>query len=84
MTRLWLRGTPIAVQSDALLTPQVFHWQGQQHQIQVVAKRWRIDQQWWQERIWREYFKVTTHTGLMVILYRDLVNGQWYLQRLYD
>ncbi len=84
MTRLWLRGMPISVQSDALLTPLVFDWQGQHHQIQTVAKRWRIDQQWWQQRIWREYFKVTTHSGLMVVIYRDLLSGQWYLQRLYD
>ena len=54
------------------------------HPVQAVAKRWRVDQEWWQARIWREYFKLTTKTGLLVIIYRDLLTGDWYLQRLYD
>jgi len=84
MTHLWPRGEPITVQSDAMATPQAFTWQGRSHQVQKVAKRWRVDQGWWQRRIWREYFKLTTQTGLLVIIYRDLLTGQWYLQRLYD
>ncbi len=39
---------------------------------------------WWRVRIWREYFKLTTGTGLLVVIYRDLLSGAWYLQRLYD
>ncbi len=84
MTRLWSTGMSISVQSDALMTPQSFSWQGQTHQVQKIAKRWRVDQDWWQQRIWREYFKLTTRTGLLVIIYRNLLTGDWYLQRLYD
>ena len=84
MTRLWLIGSVIAVQHDAWLVPQAFTWQGQTHRVQQLSKRWRIDQGWWEQRIWREYFKVTTQTGLLVIIYRDLLTGEWYLQRLYD
>ena len=64
--------------------PQAFTWQGQIHQVQQVVKRWRVDQEWWQQRIWREYFKLSTQSGLLVVIYRDLLTGQWYLQRLYD
>lgn len=84
MTYLWPRGQPISVQSDALATPQTFTWQGRTHPVQTVAKRWRVDHGWWRGRIWREYFKLTTQSGLLVIIYRDLLTGQWYLQRLYD
>ncbi len=84
MTHLWPQGEPITVQNDALLTPQHFTWQGQSHPVQQVAKRWRVDLDWWQQRVWREYFKLTTQTGLLVIIYRDLLTGAWYLQRLYD
>ena len=84
MTRLWAGGTSITVQHDSLLVPQGFIWQGQTHRVQQISKRWRIDQQWWEQRIWREYFKMTTQTDLLVIIYRDLLTGQWYLQRLYD
>lgn len=84
MTRLWPRGTPISVRIDAAATPRSFTWEGRTHWVQGVAKRWRVDQHWWRRRVWREYFKLATHTGLLVIVYRDLVSGQWYLQRLYD
>jgi hypothetical protein len=84
MTLLWPQGEAITVESDALLTPRAFVWQGQSHPVRTVAKRWRVDVAWWQQRVWREYFKVTTRTGLWVIIYRDLLAGEWYLQRLYD
>jgi hypothetical protein len=77
-------GDPIAVQSDGLQTPRTFTWQGQAHGVQAIAKRWRVDVDWWRVRVWREYFKLTTHTGLLVVIYRDLLTGRWYLQRLYD
>lgn len=84
MTYLWARGEAITVKSDDLATPQVFTWRGQTHQVQTVAKRWRVDLGWWRSRIWREYFKLTTQTGLLVIIYREVLTGDWYLQRLYD
>ena len=84
MTRLWPEGEPILVQSDVAYTPQVFMWHGHSHRVQAIAKRWRVDVDWWRGRVWREYFKLTAHTGLLVIVYRDLLTGQWYLQRLYD
>lgn len=84
MTYLWPTGTPIDVTFDSLYTPQQFTWQGKTHRVKQITKRWRVDQGWWQQRIWREYFKVSTGTGLLVVIYRDLLTGRWYLQRLYD
>jgi hypothetical protein len=84
MTRLWPDGEPISVLSDAMKTPHAFTWQGRTHRVQEIAKRWRVDVDWWRGRVWREYFKLTTHTGLLVIVYRDVLTGHWYLQRLYD
>jgi hypothetical protein len=84
LTHLWPEGEPIAVVSDAVKTPRAFRWRGRSHQVQDVAKRWRVAVDWWRGRVWREYFKLTTDTGLLVIIYRDLPTGQWYLQRLYD
>lgn len=84
MTYFWPEGELISVVSDSLISPLSFVWQGQTHQVQQIAKRWRVDQGWWRRRVWREYFKVSTHTDLLVIIYRDLLNGAWYLQRVYD
>ena len=84
MTRFWPEGEPIAVTSDDTEIPRAFIWRGQTHQVQDIAKRWRVDVDWWRGRVWREYFKLTTRTGLLVVLYQNLLTGRWYLQRLYD
>jgi hypothetical protein len=84
VTRFWPEGEPIAVDSDDAETPRAFTWRGSTHQVQDIAKRWRVDVDWWRGRVWREYFKLTTHTGLLVVLYQDLLTRRWYLQRLYD
>lgn len=83
MTYLWPDGFPITVRADSTGTPQLFQWQGHSHPVQEVTKCWRVDEEWWQERIWREYFKLYTTTGLLVIIYQDLINKQWFLLRRY-
>ena len=84
MTYLWPDGDPIEVQADAMGTPQQFTWRRQAHPVERVARRWRVDVDWWRGRVWREYFKVTTQTGLLVVIYRDFIGDTWYLPRLYD
>ena len=84
MTHLKRKELPITVESDDLMTPQTLIWQGQQHRVETVAKRWRVDKHWWVLRVWREYFKLATNTGYLVVVYRDLQTGHWYLQRWYD
>ena len=39
---------------------------------------------WWRRRVWREYFTLTTHTGLLVLIYHDVRDDSWRLQRVYD
>jgi len=84
MTHLWPEGEPIAVTSETDGTPRAFEWRGRTNLITGVAKRWRVDVGWWRQRVWREYYKLYTRTGLLVIIYHDLLTGRWYLQRLYD
>jgi hypothetical protein len=84
MTWLWPQGQPITVVSNARHEPLQFAWQGGAHQVVDITRRWRVDWGWWQGRVWRDYFKLRTDTGLLVIIYRDLAAEQWYLQRLYD
>jgi hypothetical protein len=84
MTRLWPEGIPIEVFPSSSETPNGFSWQGQSHLIDGIAKRWRVQVDWWREPVWRDYFKVTTRTGLLVVIYVDLHSRKWYLQRLYD
>ena len=84
MTRLWAAGTRIAVLADVAGLPQGFTWEARSHTVQLVLDRWRVDVEWWRWRAWREYFRLATRTGLLVVVYHDLVEDRWYLQRVYD
>lgn len=84
MTYLWLEGEPIFVTTDRLGAPLKFRWGARLHPVEQVVARWRIDRDWWQERVWREYFLLLTGSGMLVILYRDLTTHEWYFERLYD
>jgi len=85
MTRLWPAGEPLQTwgEKDAAAG---FQWQGQSHRILEICSRWRIHTRWWEsgQAIWREYWKVTTDTGLLCLLYRNLSDSGWFLARVYD
>lgn len=84
MTHLWPDGQPITVAVNSRAEPTSFRWQGRTHPVETIGRRWRVDMEWWRQRIWRAYYKLSTETGLLVIIYQDLLSGDWYLQRLYD
>jgi hypothetical protein len=84
MTRLWPHGKPITVASDATGDPLYFVWQEHRHGVEAITRRWQVDVAWRPARLRRAYFKLSTDTGLLVEIYRDLQDSRWYLQRLYD
>ncbi|HEX2618573.1 MAG TPA: hypothetical protein VHL11_00465 [Phototrophicaceae bacterium] len=84
MTRLLEISDPITMEIDDQGLPVRFVWKTRMHPVEHISKRWRVDLGWWRIQIWREHYKLTTRTGLLVIVYRDLLTGQWFLQRLYD
>lgn len=84
MTHLWSEGALIKVLAEEKVIPQRLIWQEQTHIITQITRRWRVKSDWWDEPIWRDYFKLTTNTGLLLIIFHDLLSEQWYLQRLYD
>lgn len=84
MTQFWQQGLPIKVLHDRQYVPQRIIWRGETHVVDHIAQRWRVDEGWWHWRIWRDYWKLTTRSGLLFVIYHDLLRGDWYLQRLYD
>lgn len=84
MTYLWSEGKPITVIANELGTPRQFTCGNATHVVKGIANRWRVDEDWWSGRVWREYFKLYTEDGLLVIVFRDFIHDTWYLQRLYD
>jgi hypothetical protein len=85
MTRLLPMGEAVKAWGEEE-TPSGFAWQGTNHSIAEVCNRWRVHTRWWEPEaaIWREYVKVATGTGLLCLLYRDLIRGGWFLARVYD
>jgi hypothetical protein len=66
------------------MSPIDFQWGKQQHKIDNLLHQWRVDMAWWRDRVWRDYYKLTTTSGLLVVIYQDLDSKEWFLQRLYD
>ena len=84
MTRLWPTGVSIHVGIDRRGRLLHFSWQSRVYQVQQTQQRWQVDTEWWGERVWRDYFAVTTTDGLLCVLYHNLPDGTWYLSKLYD
>jgi hypothetical protein len=84
MTRLWAEGQAIDVKQDGQGVPVAFTWVRQTHRVAQLAQQWRVDVGWWRQRVWRAYYKLSTDSGLLVVIYHELPDGDWYLQRLYD
>jgi hypothetical protein len=80
----WRQGEPVADVEFEEGIPTRFTWRGRMHPIKDIANVWRIDDAWWHERVWRDYYKLITATGLLVILAHDLTSNEWRLIRIYD
>ncbi len=85
MTRLWVEAELIDVWGRDE-TPRGFKWNRTPHRVLEVCNIWRVHTLRWEpnEMVWREYLKVLTNTGLLCLIYRDMLTGRWYLQRVYD
>ena len=70
---------PIRVRVDDGL-PAELERRGKRSHVVAVRERWRIDDEWWRDPISREYFALVLDDGRPVVLFRDLVDGEWYGQ----
>lgn len=48
--------------------------------VEAVLETWRIDDEWWRQLISRRYFAVLLDGGGRVVLFEDLVTGEWFIQ----
>jgi hypothetical protein len=48
----------------------------------AVEDCWRIDDEWWRsEPVSRLYYAVRLAAGQRLVMYKDLISGQWYRQK---
>ena len=84
MTPFWSSGQQIKAQVDGE-EPLAFRWERRKHRVCDVSVHWRIHTNWWtMTEVWRDYWEVTTDSGLLCVLYRDLLQDVWHLERLYE
>jgi hypothetical protein len=49
--------------------------------VEAVLETWRLDDEWWRQPIARRYHEVVIAGGGRVVLYVDLVTGEWWMQK---
>jgi hypothetical protein len=71
---------PMRVEEDAAGLPAAVKMKRRQAVISI-EDRWRIDDEWWRaEAISRLYYNVLLASGQRLVLYKDLITGEWYSQ----
>ena len=48
--------------------------------VEAILESWRIDDEWWRHMIARAYLEVILEGGKRLVLFQDLITGQWFLQ----
>ena len=48
--------------------------------VEAVIETWRVDDEWWREPISRRYVEVVLEGGRHIVLYEDLLTGNWFVQ----
>ena len=82
MTRLVGHHPRIEVDLDAHGQPAQLRWEGGSIPVEV-CNRWRVDEAWWRRPVSRDYYKLVGN-NLLALVYLDLVDGTWHLERVYD
>jgi hypothetical protein len=69
---------PASVEADARGTPAAVGDMA----VDTVREEWVVEDRWWTGRpLRRRYFELVLVDGRNVVVFRDLVDGGWYLQR---
>ena len=84
MSKLFQKAITLEVTEDIQHRPISFLHKGRKESIKEICQQWRMSQEWWRNAVDREYFRVRTVRGIVCEMYRDLLTGAWYLQRIYD
>lgn len=73
------RPADVVVNDDGL--PTAVTVDGNRREVEEIGEMWRIDDEWWRDRIARRYVEVMLVGGGHVVVYEDLVGGGWFLQQ---
>ena len=70
----------VEVEENAAGEPAVVRM-GRRQAVKSIEDRWRIDDEWWRsEKISRMYYAVVLESGQRMVIYKDLIKGEWWRQ----
>lgn len=72
----------VQVDLDNRTMPTVVSGAGPRNAVEAIGEIWRVDDEWWRDRIARRYIEVMLQGGGHVVLYEDLVTGDWWMQNM--
>lgn len=84
MSKLFREAIRLEVEEGFRHRPIAFLYKRRKTKVSETLNQWRVVQGWWKRPVEREYFQVRSESGTMYELYRDLLTGAWYLQRIHD
>ncbi|MFU8796162.1 MAG: DUF6504 family protein [Dehalococcoidia bacterium] len=84
MSKLFRDAIRLEVEEGYRHKPVTFIYKRRRARVRETLKQWRVVRGWWKRPVEREYFQVKTESGTICELYRDLLTGAWYLQRIHD
>ena len=53
---------------------------GNEKRVESFGENWRMDDEWWRQPIVRRYVEVVLEGGGRVVLFEDLITGEWFVQ----
>jgi hypothetical protein len=68
------RGRPVAVPVALIDT------RGERIAIATIEEEWSIDDEWWRDRVQRQYFRVRLEHGPVRTIFLDGESGRWFEQ----
>ncbi len=72
---------PVQVELDEHRMPRVLKREtGNEKSVESVSENWRMDDEWWRQPIVRRYVEVVLEGGGRVVLFEDLLTGEWFAQ----
>jgi DNA polymerase-4 len=75
------RPCPIQVTLSLQGLPQALVWHDHIHPVSTVYEGWRERRRWWGAPIERDYYRVEMTSGEIKLIFHDLREGQWLMER---
>ena len=77
------RRSRVSTASDTSNGPALRGSKDRWREVPEILDSWRIDDEWWRKQpVSRLYYRVLLEDGTVVGLFKDLVSGEWYRQRV--